>query len=76
MGGELKYKEGPAFKTLDELAEHMARGGYIIIASTKRRTHPRWVACWQWHSVVAAISKGELLRADLNQNYKGQRNAH
>lgn len=69
MSRPLKYLEGPPITSMDELADQIETGGYIIEATTKQRIHPGWAASWQLRMCLNSIRNRRLLRAIPNPEH-------
>lgn len=69
MPRPLKYLEGRPIRSLDELNDVIAAGGYIIHTLTFQRIHPGWAASWQFRMCADLIRKGLLLRAIPNPDH-------
>ena len=69
MARPLKYLEGQPLRSMDELADQIDAGRYMIHLFTGQRINPAWAASWQFRMAQNLVRKGLLLRAVPNPEH-------
>lgn len=69
MSRPLKYIEGDPITSMNEIAEAIEAGQYIIQRRTKQRINPGWAGSWQFRMVVDGVRKQIFARAIPNPKH-------
>lgn len=69
MARPLKYLEGSTIRSMDEFADLIRAGHYVIDRRSGQRVNPGWAASWQFRMAMNAIREGHILRAIPNPEH-------